>query len=193
MVILLFVALVMPWHEVGRRVLDSELPRPRFHADSWCGGGCMGYEGFAVISLDRRGDPGVPPERLDAWVAEQRARGFRSFYLRAHREAPWSAVARVLEAAVTGGQLEIGLEVGPWHYLMLALVPEPSAPEVTISALPLPDPEGVLNAARERRKAGRPMPVLRLALPDDPVVETVLHALECHAGDDAMVRLGVGR
>jgi hypothetical protein len=40
---------------------------------------------------------------------------------------------------------------------------------------------------------GRQVPVVRLALVGDPDVESVLHALECYAGDDPSVRLAVRR
>jgi len=190
LVILIFVVMAMPWHEIGRRVHDSELPRPRFHTGGWCGVRCTGFEEPRMITIDRRGEPDPSPERLGTWIGKS---GFTSFNLRAHRQAPWSAVTRVLEALVRGGQTSIALQVGPSQYLSLELEAAPSASEVTISALPLPDPEGVLAAARGRPNAARDAPVVRLAFTGDPAVEDVLHALECYAGDGDSVRVAVRR
>lgn len=196
-VIVMFVAMALPWHEVGRSVFDSELPRPRLHMGTrWGGVSCMGYEGFGMISVDRRGEPGVPLARLEAWVREERAAGLRSFYLRAHRDAPWSAVTRVLDAASRAGQPDIGLQIGQAQYLFLVLVdrPEPAVEEVTIASLPLPDPEGVVVATRERQRGDRGQaPVLHFDLASDPDVQSVLHALECYAGDDPRVHVAVRR
>ena len=50
-----------------------------------------------------------------------------------------------------------------------------------------------LAAARARGKARSAGPVLGLAVPVDPDLESVLQALECYAGDDVAVRLAVRR
>jgi hypothetical protein len=189
MVIVMGVALALPWHEM-RTVPDSVLPRPRFHPRAWGGSGCLGAGGYAEISVDLHGDAGVPPGRLEEWMRDETL----SLYLRAHRAAPWSSVTRMLESVVHAGRRGIGLQVGPWHYLHMELVTDPLVPpdeEVTVAALPLADLDGTLAAAREREKARSRGPVIHLAFAGDPDVESVLHALECYAGDDASVRLAV--
>jgi len=190
MVILIFVAMAMPWYgEIGRLVHDGDLPQPRFHPRGWGGLSCLGAGGYAEISVDSHGHPGVSDARLQEWMRERTL----NVYVRAHRSAPWSSVARLLESAARAGRGGIGLQIGPWHYLDIALVTEPPAPpcdeEVTIGALPLPDPEGTLAANRAHRAS----PVVRLAGDGDPDVESVVHALECYADDDARVHLAIRR
>jgi hypothetical protein len=191
MVILLFVMLAMPWHEL-RPAPDSALPRPRYHGREWGGVGCLGAGGYAEIEVDRNGDAGVLPGRLENWMRRETL----NVYLRVDRAAPWSSVMRMLEHAVHAGRRGIGLQVGPWHYLHVVLVTDPVVPpeeEVTVAALPLADPEGTIAAARERGKARGQGPVIHLAVAGDPDVESVLHALECYAGDDDSIRLAVQR
>lgn len=201
MVILLFVALAMPWHQGEmRRVPDSALPRPRYHGREWGGLCCLGAGGYAEVSVGADGVTGVSESRLEDWLRDETP----SFCVRAHRAAPWSAVAPILASAVRAGRRGLGIQVGPWHYLHLVLVTEPAPPEeglpppeeITIAAIPLADPEGALAARRERQKAGREAPIIHLAFTGDPGVEGVVHALECYAGyagDDATVRLAVQR
>jgi hypothetical protein len=207
------VALAMPWRDIGRRVLDSDLPRPRFHGVDWCREGCIKTGDFFVFSVDRHGlargftsiladnETAIPPDALDAWIRESRDRhGGRgaALLLRAHRHAPWSSVARVLESAVRTEHEDVRLQVGAWNFLRLHLLFGPSAPpagEITITAVPLPDPQGSLATTRACQNSWggpRPTPLLHLDVGGDPDVEAVLHVLECYAGDsEPEVRLSL--
>jgi hypothetical protein len=188
MVVLLFVALAMPWHEIGRRVHDSELPRPRFHGPRWGLEKCIATGDYTTIVVDRHAEPAMPDP--EAWFREHKERRpyIRTFLLRAHRHASWNAVARILEGAARAGQPDILLQIGDWNFLDLRL--ETGDAEVTISKLPVQDPEGTLARTREHAGGG---PLVRVDPAADADVEAVLHALECFALDEyeGVVRLAV--
>ncbi|MCK6459767.1 MAG: hypothetical protein L6Q95_07700 [Planctomycetes bacterium] len=190
MVILLFVMLAMPWHEIGQRVRDSELPRPRFHGPRWGLEKCIATGDYTTIVVDRNAEPAMPDP--EAWFREHKERRpyIRTFLLRAHRHVPWNAVARILDGAARAGQPDILLQIGVWNFLDLRL--EPGDAEVTITKLPLQDPEGTLARIREHAGGG---PLVRVDLEAGEDVETVLHALECFAAgeDEGAVRLALPR
>lgn len=99
---------------------------------------------------------------------------------------------------LSGRCTRTSIQVGSWNFLRLYLLADPSGPpaeEVTIAAFPLADPEGTLAATRgcQNQWGGLPqVPLLHLDSRGDPDVESVLHALECYAGDsEPAVRLSV--
>jgi hypothetical protein len=190
LVILFFVMLAMPWHEIGQRVHDSELPRPLLHGARWGLAKCIATGDYTTIVVDRHAEPAIPDP--EAWFREHRRRAphIRTFLLRAHRGAPWSAVARLLDGAARTGQPDILLQIGSWNFLELRL--EAGDAEVTITRLPLQDPEGTLARTREHAGGG---PLISVDLARDEDVETVLRAIECFAVDEyeGVVRLAVQR
>jgi hypothetical protein len=176
------------FREVGAVVLDNELPRARF--PGWGEARCLSPAGAFGLSVDRRGAyHRVAPERLESWIRAQDRD--EAFVVRAHRHAPWSSVARVVDAAGRARR-SFNLQIsGGYRFLSVIPVPVLEGPPgtvVTLTSLPLADPDAIAAAARE---LPRPL-VVRLDLEAGVDVEAVLQALECYARDSGSVVVSVG-
>jgi hypothetical protein len=206
----LWIAVGMPWAEVGSVVANSELPRTRLlrsHTSK--------IEEARRIAVDARGGYWFPSRRPTrgpsedpedtirealGWRGEEEPPGWHPVLIvRAHRLAKWSSVFELLRAADRAGRASVYLELGSWRYLLLVLAapsswsksksragsPEYIYEHITIRSAPLEDGAGIRSAFQNRVEeawaADRILrPIIHLRLTDDPVVEDVLHALECY-------------
>jgi hypothetical protein len=211
MLVALYFILVCPWYMVGLIVEHTQVPRAQF-SDVLTS--CWPRRSFAVKADGAVWILGeelreVEPQEVEGTIRRWRAskefahleaheREWR-LGIRGHRDAPWSVVRELIDAAARSGETSVFVSMAPYGDLRLIFIdvvgPEntsrrgqPRIERFLLDKVPLERAdlarEKVVRLSREAADQGDVYrPIVRLALAEDPQVGDVLNSLECYVVD----------